>query len=107
MRIACLLCLLLIITTCQAQNTKETAMDEIRVAEEKFCTKAQEVGLKQAFLEFADPNASIVRNNKVFKGKEGISQYFEQGDFSNVRLKWKPEFIDVSESGDLGYTFGT
>lgn len=107
MRIACLSCLVLLMIACQSQNEKANSIKELRAVEKAFCAYAQKAGLKHAFLKFADSNASIVRNNTVITGKEAISRYFEQGDFSNVTLKWKPDFIDVSASGDLGYTYGT
>ena len=71
-----------------------------------FDNYAQEAGLKNAFLQYADEFAVIARNNKIIKGKEAIAAYFDQQDFSNIVLTWKPDFVEVASSGDLAYTYG-
>lgn len=87
---------------------KEQWENEIRDAENAFSNLVQEQGIAIAFLTYADENAVLMRNNKLIIGKEAI-----QSDFANkeeilksLNLKWAPDFVDVSSSGDMGYTYG-
>jgi ketosteroid isomerase-like protein len=45
-------------------------------------------------------------NDTLIKGKENIRAYYETRELKNATVKWTPDFIEVSESGDLGYTYG-
>lgn len=65
-------------------------------------------GLKEAFLFYADANAVLERNNVLHQGKQSIAELFEKNSAPslNVTLTWKPDFVDVSHAGDLGYTYG-
>lgn len=81
-------------------------IEEIHQAERAFNEMAAEQGVQAAFLAFAADSAAINRNNRIFKGKAAIREYFEQQTLQNVRLSWEPEFIDVSEDGTMGYTYG-
>jgi len=66
---------------------------------------AQEVGLKEAFLEFAADSAVLYRNGKILKGKQQIATYFDSRTLQNVSLKWEPEFVEDAKAGDMAYTF--
>ncbi len=99
--------LLLLLAAFNACTNKQSALErEIEEAESEFAQMASEKGIPEAFIYFADDNAVILRNNNIIRGKDSIKLWFSQQSYSNVRLTWKPDFIDVSESGDLAYTFG-
>ena len=92
-------------------NNKDEQMEqwkeEIVQAERAFCALAQEEGLKKAFTTFADSTAVLMRNNEIIKGYQAIYDYMDQPtDLKDMMLIWEPEFVDVSQSGDLGYTYG-
>jgi ketosteroid isomerase-like protein len=85
----------------------ESWKDEILETERSFATMAQQEGIPHAFLAFADENAVLLRNNKLIIGKHALDEFYEkQSDNQDVNLTWEPEFIDVSNSGDLAYTYG-
>jgi len=82
--------------------------NEIRVTEKAFAEMAKSEGIKEAFLFFAAEDAVLERSDVLIKGKNSIAASF--GDNSShspkVTLTWTPDFVDVSSSGDLGYTYG-
>ena len=79
---------------------------EILEVERLFAEMASEKGLKEAFLAFAAKDAVLGRNNRLFKGKAGISEYYDSQTFKDVSFHWKPDYIDVSSSGDMAYSYG-
>ena len=104
--------LILIITfSCQNESKESTIeqwKDEIIETEKKFADMASSDGLKEAFLFYADANAVLERNNVLHQGKQSIAELFEKNSTPsiNVTLTWTPDFVDVSNAGDLGYTYG-
>lgn len=82
---------------------------EIRQTEQAFAEMAQKEGIPEAFLTYAADDAVILRSNKLIRGKQALKAFYSQQTTPSeqVSLTWKPDFVDVSESGDLGYTYGT
>ncbi len=66
----------------------------------------QEVGLKEAFLEFAADSAVLYRNGKIIKGKQQLATYFDSRMLQNVSLEWESEFVNVAKAGDMAYAYG-
>jgi ketosteroid isomerase-like protein len=81
---------------------------EIADTEYEFAEMAKNEGISKAFLTFAANDAVLMRNNSLIIGKEALKKNFEsqRSKGGRVSLSWKPDFIDVSASGDLGYTYG-
>jgi len=110
LRIVALLTVLL--TSCSSGPSEETIQgwkNEILKTEQNFAYLAQEEGIPKAFLTYAAEDAVLMRNNSLIIGKTAIAQQFESQDASgnSSSLTWKPDFVDVSNSGDMGYTYGT
>jgi len=84
----------------------EKTRQEVMAAEKAFNDMAATNGVKAAFLHFADSSAVLNRRGQIVKGKQAISDYFDTWNYSKVSLTWSPDFVDVSKSGDLAYTFG-
>ena len=101
-----LLILLLIVIFNACINKTLDLEKEIEETESKFAEMAGEKGIPAAFIHFADDNAVILRNNRIIRGKDSIRIWFSKQSYSNVSLKWKPDYIEVSGSGDLAYTYG-
>ena len=102
-----LLCFLVI--SCN-NNRNEYMIEEYKTeilnTERAFAALVKEEGQKAGFLTYASEDAVLQRGDKLIKGKKAIKEYFEDYKYKNVHLEWEPDFIDVSESGDLGYTYG-
>ena len=81
---------------------------EILEAEKNFAQMAAEEGITKAFLTYAAEDAVLMRDEKLIIGKEELKEYFtNQASAANsISLTWTPDFVDVSSSGDLGYTYG-
>ena len=84
----------------------EKYINEIFAVENEFALMASEKGIRDAFVEFAADSAVINRNGKLVSGKKNIEEFYSNEAYSDISLEWKPDFVDVSESGDLAYTFG-
>ena len=97
---------LLLLTSCATEtktNSIEKWKQEIRQVEEDFANMAAEKGIHDAFLFYAADDAVLKRGSLVI-GKNAIDKHLEKSNSKN--LSWSPDFVDVSTSGDLGYTYG-
>lgn len=102
---------ILLLSSCTVEIEKDSLekwKSEIVEAETNFSAMAAEKGIPEAFISFAAEDAVLMRNNKLVVGKQDLIAYLENQpvDVQDERLSWKPDFIDVSASGDLGYTYG-
>ncbi len=107
MKFLLMLCLLFLIPSCGSNNS-EVASEEVRSSERAFAKMAGEKGIAKAFLHFAEDSAVLYRQNHLYKGKKEILRYFENNAqlYTNARLEWAPDHIEVSSSGDLASTYG-
>ncbi len=80
---------------------------EIVKTEEAFNDLAQKEGLSVAFKTYAAPDGVISRRRKIIRGKDSIALWYKENPRPDQTLTWKPDFVNVSTSGDLGYTYGT
>ncbi len=97
------------LTACATPSDKsqvEFAKQEIVQTEKAFETLAQEKGLSEAFSYYADSAATINRGSNLVHGKDSIRLVYLSPRYKGVTLKWEPDFVDVSASADLGYTYG-
>ena len=98
-----------VLTGCSFHNNQRAmnkAKEEIIRTEQDFESMAASKGLSEAFGYFADTAACLNRGNYVIHGKDSIRLFYSSDRYKNVRLEWKPDFVEVSGSADLGYTYG-
>lgn len=95
-----------------SQAPDATALDmwkqEIRDVERDFAAMAEREGISRAFLHYAADSAVLMRGDKLYTGKQELEALFAGTSSSPLdeKLSWSPDFVDVSASGDLGYTYG-
>ncbi len=87
-------------------DVQENAKKQILQTERDFNDMVATKGIAEAFAFYADENAAIQRRDTVIRGKEAIRKNYMNWRYTNVVLTWKPDFVEVSSCGDLGYTYG-
>lgn len=99
--------LVILLVSCTKGVDTEQVKKEIIKAEKSFEEMALQKGIAEAFWFFADDNAAIVRgSDSLIYGKEGIKNYYSKQNLNNTTVNWSPDFVEVSASGDLAYTYG-
>ena len=99
--------LFIVTMSCNPQTNIEQEKEKLLQTDIDFSNRSVEVGNHQAFLEFASPDVVLLKPNSYpIIGKPALKQLYAELSDSNYRLTWKPSYGRVSESGDLGYTFG-
>ena len=96
------------LVACQSNESKSEAWkQEIMEAEAAFSKMSLEEGVPVAFLHFSAEDVVLMRNNKLIVGKEALrARYPNLDPTPGTSLTWKPDFVDVSSSGDMAYTYG-
>ena len=88
-------------------NEANVDANEILAADRAFSAMSKEQGFPDAFIEYADPEAVIIRGgDEPLKGSSAIFNYYDQRRGSTVELTWEPIEAEIAGSGDLGYTYG-
>ena len=99
--------LITLLICCRRKADLETARNEILQTEKAFQKMASEKGLSAAFYYFATEDAVIRRgNDSLIFGRENIKQYYDKNANPDGKLSWSPDFVEVSDCGTLGYTYG-
>ncbi|MBT8268233.1 MAG: nuclear transport factor 2 family protein [Flavobacteriaceae bacterium] len=79
---------------------------EIKTVEQEFNAMARDSGLARAFGYYATDNAVLQREERFIKGRDSIIAYYERNSSPDMNLNWEPSYVDVSDDGTLGYTYG-
>ena len=101
--------LFLLLISCQPgvnQKQVQDAKNAIVQTERDFESMAKTKGLSEAFSYYADSSACLNRGSYVIHGKDSIRMFYTAPRYKDVLLEWKPDFVEVSASADLGYTYG-
>jgi ketosteroid isomerase-like protein len=92
---------------CSQRVDKEKLKQEVYQAEKEFEKMCADKGIAEAFYFFASDSAVIKRqNDTLIIGRESIRDYYNKPVYKKAAVSWTPDFIDVSDCGDLSYTFG-
>ncbi len=108
-RILIILTCFMALAACVSRINPEEEKLRILETDRQFSKFSVENSSSEAFYQFMD-EAGIVLPQKGHPiiGKEAfgkqISSRTETG--SKSTLKWEPDSVEISQSGDLGYTFG-
>jgi ketosteroid isomerase-like protein len=80
---------------------------ELIDADLAFSDYSAKNGFQKAFIEFADDGTVKLKPNSLpMIGKQALIDSFKGKSDSGTILTWKPESATISQSGDLGFTYG-
>ncbi|TAL63183.1 MAG: DUF4440 domain-containing protein [Bacteroidetes bacterium] len=90
-----------------AKSSKNPTSDILLQTDRDFSEMSVKEGMFKAFLYYIADDGVILRNNSYpAKGKEVLKERFAGKSDTDFILSWEPLFAKISESGDLGYTYG-
>ncbi|RYD77521.1 MAG: hypothetical protein EOP53_12860 [Sphingobacteriales bacterium] len=100
----------LVLVSCKEPQKEPTnAVDEkiaLMKADQAFSALSVEKGMKTAFIEYLDSNGVLLRAGQLpIIGANAIDFLIQQND-TGYTLNWQPQNAFVSQSADLGYTYG-
>jgi ketosteroid isomerase-like protein len=94
------------IISCQ-KKALSTQTGALLQTDREFSTMSEKEGMFKAFLAFIAEDGVILRDNSYPSiGESSLSKHFEGKSDTSFILTWEPVFEKISESGDLGYTYG-
>lgn len=80
----------------------QKGLDELIAAEKSFAMHSVLHGTKEAFLQFADSNATMFSKGEPVNGY----QFWQDREKRPGVLNWRPRYAEIAASGDFGYTCG-
>ena len=79
---------------------------ELMSYERTFSEMSQSKGMRNSFIEFIDSNGVLLCPNQFPMVGANAIDYLIQQDDAAYSLTWDPQHAYISDSGDLGYTYG-
>jgi ketosteroid isomerase-like protein len=96
----------IIILSCSRDNKKKSDGTLLK-ADRDFSAMSVKEGMFKAFLYYMDEEGVILRDSSYpSKGKEELRKRFEGRSDTSFVLSWDPLYERISDSGELGYTYG-
>lgn len=90
---------------CPPSPDTAACRDAILKTERDFEDMVAEKGLAEAFSYYAADSA-VLNHRTLIRGREAIEAHYRTMPLRDVSLRWTPDFVDVSASCDLAYTYG-
>lgn len=95
-----------ILAGCGVKMSSDIDKTELIEVDREFSQMSAEEGVAKAFVYNAADSAIILRDNMLpIVGQNAIGDLWANIP-NGAQLVWDPYFVDISASGDLGYTIG-
>jgi ketosteroid isomerase-like protein len=99
--------IILILTLSCVKNIKKQPSGVLLRTDREFSAMSVKEGMFKAFLFYIEEDGVILHNNSYpAKGKETLKDRFAGKSDTAFMLSWEPVYEKISESGDIGYTYG-
>ena len=97
----------LIFILCCSENIKKKSSVDLLRTDRDFSEMSVREGMFKAFLSYISEDGVILKDNSFpSKGKAALREGFSGRSDTSFVLSWEPLYEMISESGDLGYTYG-
>ncbi len=97
---------LIFILSC-THGSRITPAGSLLKTDRAFSDMSVKEGMFSAFLFYISDDGVILRDNSFpSKGREALRERFAGKSDTSFVLSWEPLYEKISESGDLGYTYG-
>ena len=97
----------LFLTISCTNSVRPSHAGELMKADREFSSMSMKEGMHKAFLSFIADSGVILRDNAwPLRGRSRLASLYEGKSDTSFVLTWEPVFEKISESGELGYTFG-
>jgi ketosteroid isomerase-like protein len=98
--------ILIAILSC-SKSSKNQTTGLLLQTDKEFSAMSEKEGLHKAFLKYVAEDGVILRNNSLpVKGRKKVAERFTHHSDSAFFQNREPQFEKISESGDIGYTYG-
>jgi ketosteroid isomerase-like protein len=99
--------ILILNISCNQNVDIEKVKKELMNADLEFSKLSVDKGKNLAFSEYIHPDGVLLRSNGMpLKGKATLDSMQQLSPDTGYTLKWKPLYVDASQSGEIGYTYG-
>jgi ketosteroid isomerase-like protein len=96
----------IVILSC-SRAVRNSSDGSLMKADRAFSEMSVKEGMFKAFLFYLAEDGVILRDNAYpAKGKEDLRKRFEGRSDTSFVLSWEPVYEKISDSGELGYTYG-
>ena len=100
----------LFISSCNDKKKIDDPTIQLKVemleTDRAFSAMSKSKGLRNAFINFIDNDAVLLRPNSLpLEGGQAMDLIISSNDSVSI-LTWEPKNASISQSGDLGYTYG-
>ncbi len=93
--------------SCNKKIDIEAENQKLLIADKNFSVISETKNMNLAFEMYADSNAvMLIDYNLPIEGKDNIVAQMKSNFDENIKFRWEPTKAVVSQSGDIGYTYG-
>jgi ketosteroid isomerase-like protein len=110
LKILSFFCVFSILLSCSPKKKSQEPVASLKAlliqADQDFSKLSETKGMKTAFMKYIDSNGVLLRPGSMpLTGGDAID-YISQGNDTSFVMTWDPKGCKLSESGELGYTYG-